>query len=74
MPRPCFSYSDGVPLGIRNRNAARRALTDLPRMPNTACFSYSADVPLGIRDRNAAERALRSIPRMPGTASHCFRY
>jgi len=70
----CFSYLADVPLGIRNRNAAQRALRDLRRMPDAGCcFSYSADVPLGIRDRNAAQRALRDLRRMP-EGSGCFSY
>lgn len=45
----CFSYSSGVPLGVRNRDAAQRALRDLPRMPAGVCFSYSSGMPLGNR-------------------------
>jgi hypothetical protein len=59
----CFSYSDGVPLGVRNRDAAQRALRDLPGMPAGACFSYSARVPLSVR---------RVTPT--GHGSGCFSY
>jgi hypothetical protein len=53
----CFSYSDDVPLGIKDRN---RTLGDLPRRPVVPCFSFPADVPLGIRNR---DRALSDPPR-----------
>ncbi len=46
---PCFSYSSGVQVGARNRDAAQRALPELPRMPAGVCFSYSSGMPLGNR-------------------------
>jgi len=52
MPHSCFSYSADAPLDLRNRNAAQRAMRDIPRMPTTShCFSYSARVQPGNRPR-----------------------
>ena len=65
-----------VPPGVRNRNAAQRALRDGPRTPGEVgpCFSYSADMPPGVRNRNAAQGTLRSLPSTPGVVGPCFSY
>lgn len=37
----CFSYPADEPLGIRDRNAAQRAASDLRKMGEASgCFSY----------------------------------